>query len=676
MAGLKTRTPINFDDMIPEDKSTELSFDDLIPESPSGLNFDDLIPATRPAAPPAPRPSRPEIIKTGVKAGAVGLAGSLLAARDLQDFTTESTAARVLDAAGADSKGFRTSIKRLTRFQGLLGLGPAGVFGTPAGEAMTGRLGQTVDIVLGKSEEDVQQNLAEKLRDKSEQIAAPVAAQLFEEDFGELIGEGQYSKAADQVIFAVASNVPQIIGVMLSAFAGWKGRVAALAGLGTAAAGGKFQQIQDNPDLSDLQKTINASTVGIVEGLMESVPQAMFARIASRFGRPVAKELAKKSLAKLGIGVFFATAAESGEEVGTQIAENIVDSATGLKNAEGELPGPFDNTFFAGVVGAGGGALAGGSMSAFVGMANKFINAEEQTPGPDEPPPLPVIDPDTGETVTPTEAEAEQARPMALDEDIEFVVDARERGEGTTFTDNDLADAEGDLFFETVRERVRETGAREEDVNDIALEVFRGTEVTEEEDFEKSNLLPPGTVEGQELDPEDRITDNDVDTAIERASEAIERGEAPVLEEQEVADIRGLEMFDRVNERTEGDEILTLGALGQLAQLIEQQDAEVSQAQQDSLSREIEVRQEREQAAPEEALVPPTIPAQPEAVGIQAEPLPAEPPPIPEQVTIDEALEDLRIETEEQEVARGPAFRRLLQGVASGSIKRRRPQKK
>jgi hypothetical protein len=171
---------------------------------------------------------------------------------------------------------------------------------------------------------------------------------------------GDMLKAGEQISYAIAENLPQYLFIAASVLTGNPN--AGLALLSSSAAGGKYNEIKDDEELSTYQKYINSSTTGLNEFLFERI--GTLPLMQSMMKSPQARAVLQKGLTS-GIGKIFGNFIKEGaSESATEISNNIIDIITGVKNEKGEAPGIFDNALDAGLI--------GGIMGTGIGFADQL----------------------------------------------------------------------------------------------------------------------------------------------------------------------------------------------------------------------------------------------------------------------------------------------------------------
>jgi len=180
---------------------------------------------------------------------------------------------------------------------------------------------------------------------------------------------GNIEQGAEQLSYAVAENLPQYLFLGASVVTGNPN--AGLALLSSSAAGGEFQELKTKEGMSDAIKYINSVTKGLSEFLWEKATTLPTISKLLKGGKAVQAPLKKGIMTGLKKWAERLGLIEGFGEWGTEVTNNITDIVTGNRNADGELPGIFDNSGDAALIGT----IMGNGMT----LADAAINARETT---------------------------------------------------------------------------------------------------------------------------------------------------------------------------------------------------------------------------------------------------------------------------------------------------------
>lgn len=189
--------------------------------------------------------------------------------------------------------------------------------------------------------------------------------ELRKKKYSDLWKEGKKGAALGEILLTATESAPTS-ALALTPYVG-------LPLIAMSAAGSKYNELEQNPDMEEWQKVLNASVSGAIEGLTEKLGARVDVKVFEPILKNITETTVKKTLAKGGVNALIQTLTEGGEEVISQLGGNITDYATGatdkLKLGEG-----VGDAF---VYGAGGGAQFGGiTMTGTAGRAAQMAYAK------------------------------------------------------------------------------------------------------------------------------------------------------------------------------------------------------------------------------------------------------------------------------------------------------------
>jgi len=213
---------------------------------------------------------------------------------------------------------------------------------------------QTMNEALDKP--DILKDGAKGLRKNAEWLSDHT---VFDKGIWESFRQKDFAGGGEQLAYAFAENMPQLIGMGLSLYAGAPG--ASLGALGASAAGNKYLDLEGQ-DLTPEEKARRAAMTGLIEVAAERVGTlGVWKKLLSN---NVARNLFKNGFARGAFNLATILGAEPTEEVGTQMANNFVDAVYGVTHPDGTPVGLFDGVADAALVAIPFSAGAGGIIGA------------------------------------------------------------------------------------------------------------------------------------------------------------------------------------------------------------------------------------------------------------------------------------------------------------------------
>jgi hypothetical protein len=231
-----------------------------------------------------------------ILSGAAGLAGDVIGgAIPLATQAVANVAAPVFKPVGLDDDIQRFSAKVTQGFQNL-------------------------GVVKGLDQ------AAENLNEKQKQYG--------DKNLGDLLNEERYADSANYLALSVLENAPQQLAIIGAAVSG-VGTVPVLVGVSTAAASGKFRDIEE---INEERRAQGIDTIGtgrqvissIINGGLEGIGETIGTFTVSRVFKDILKDIGEKKGKELFARVFsqiLKNSFEEGlEEVGTQLGQDTADN--------------------------------------------------------------------------------------------------------------------------------------------------------------------------------------------------------------------------------------------------------------------------------------------------------------------------------------------------------------
>lgn len=260
---------------------------------------------------------------------------------------TASVVGGVLKAPEGVLRGYEAAGDLGGRIAGrLLGLSKDEVEAQAAARRAAGSVGLVPGIVRGLSKAaDVAFDEGRRLSQSKTYDAGIV------EDLKQAVDGGDWGRVGRHLGLALAENLPQVGIVAASSLRG--DPQSGLRLIATMAGGQKLEELdRSQVGMDEGLKLLNAAGTGVAEGLFEGVSAKLWGRVAAALQKsPVAREGVKQGLARAFGRVARNAGLGSGEEAGTQIADNAINIMTGVRGAGGVRPGLLDGVADAALLG-------------------------------------------------------------------------------------------------------------------------------------------------------------------------------------------------------------------------------------------------------------------------------------------------------------------------------------
>ena len=230
--------------------------------------------------------------------------------------------------------------------------------------------GPFLSLVLGASKNKLK-NGADAMKD-IEQKLDERADRYDGESFRDLYNKGDYYGMTGQIFLEASRSLPQSLA---AAFTGGAG----LVGIGLTAANEKYDELNANTNLNEVQKISSAVLSGTFEAASELLGSVPIGKWIKSVYKSAGKDVAKSQIQN-GIsswmqkqfkthGVLLAPFAEGVEEVSSQIATNAVDKALGVSPDIDILDGAFESFVY---------GSAGGAQFSAAAVPGILHNANER----------------------------------------------------------------------------------------------------------------------------------------------------------------------------------------------------------------------------------------------------------------------------------------------------------
>jgi len=173
--------------------------------------------------------------------------------------------------------------------------------------------------------------------------------QKFQRNIWDAAKDGNYTEAGENLMHSIATNLPQMLGVIFGGPAG-------LSIIGASKFSESAEQVEDREDLSGFQKllvpTLKAGTEVLFEyagtGKTGKMLREVLLNRGTREGLKAGIRRGTMSILARGLA---APTRESVEEIGTQISDNVIDILFNIPGPDGKIPGIFDNVPDSGIIG-------------------------------------------------------------------------------------------------------------------------------------------------------------------------------------------------------------------------------------------------------------------------------------------------------------------------------------